>query len=79
VVLSACAQVQTDPVANVTSTTATLKAHVTGDNKPMTYWFQYGKSTSYGIETTHRNGGSGSSPQAVAESVTGLTPGSTYH
>jgi hypothetical protein len=77
--ISGCAQVTTDQATSVTASTATLKAHVKGDGKAFTYWFQYGKTTSYGSETTHRSGGASTAEQAVAESVTGLTSGSFYH
>jgi hypothetical protein len=45
---SGCAQVTTGQATSVTASTATLKAQVKGDGKAFTYWFQYGKSTSYG-------------------------------
>ena len=57
--MSGCAQVTTGPATNATGSTATLKATVKGDGKAFTYWFQYGKTTSYGSETTHRSGGYG--------------------
>jgi glucose/arabinose dehydrogenase len=74
-----CAQVTTGQPTNVTGSTATLKATAKGDGHAFTYWFQYGKTTSYGTETTHRSGGTTTTEQAVAENVTGLTSGSFYH
>src|SRR5687768_14512872 len=77
--LCGCTQVTTGGATNATGSSVTLKATVKGDGKPFTYWFQYGKSTSYGSETTHRSGGSGTAEQAVAENVSGLTSGTFYH
>ena len=77
--VSGCTKVTTGGATNATSSTATLKATVKGDGQPFTYWFQYGRSTSYGSETTHRSGGSSAAEQAVAENVSGLTSGTFYH
>jgi glucose/arabinose dehydrogenase len=77
--VSGCAAVTTDQPTNVTSTSATLKARVQGDGNAFTYWFEYGETTAYGTETTHRSGGTSTSEQAVAQSVNGLTSGHTYH
>ena len=77
--LSGCAQVTTGQATNVTASTATLKAEVKGDGKAFTYWFEYGRSPTYGNETTHRSGGTSTAQQTVAENVGGLTSGAFYH
>jgi glucose/arabinose dehydrogenase len=78
-VVTGCASAIPDPPTDVTDAAATLRAHVAAGGKPMTYWFEYGSSTSYGHTTTHRDGGSDTATQNVTERVTGLSPDTTYH
>jgi glucose/arabinose dehydrogenase/PKD repeat protein len=63
----------------VTDRAATLRAHGSAGGEPTSWWFKYGKTTSYGSETTHKSGGSGTNQQNVSARVTGLTPDTTYH
>jgi glucose/arabinose dehydrogenase len=74
-----CASGSTDPATDVTDRAATLHAHGSAGGDPTTYWFQYGTSTSYGTETTHRDAGSSTSQQNVSERITGMSPDTTYH
>jgi glucose/arabinose dehydrogenase len=78
-VATGCAGGATDPPTDVTDKAATLRAHGTAGGKQTTYWFQYGTSTSYGTQTTHRDGGSGTDTKNVSERVTGLSPDTLYH
>jgi glucose/arabinose dehydrogenase len=74
-----CASGVTDPPSDVSDRAATLRAHVTTEGKPTTYWFEYGTSTLYGTSTTHRDAGPGSGQRNVSERVTGLTADTLYH
>jgi hypothetical protein len=76
--LSACVSGATDPATDVTATTATLNAHGSAGGQPRTWWFEYGRTTSYGSRTP---GGSvpGNFSGSVAEEVTGLQPSTLYH
>jgi hypothetical protein len=79
--LGSCAWGVTQSADNVGATKATLNGLVaeTSDGTA-TYWFEYGPTTIYGSETTHRSvdlaaGGT----QAVSEDLSGLHPESKYH
>ncbi len=63
----------------MTDKAATLRAHGSAGGKPTNWWFDYGKTTSYGQSTTHRDGGSGTGQSNVSERVTGLDPDTLYH
>ena len=59
---------------------ATLRAHgKTGGDNPTKWWFEYGKTTSYGTKTPQRTAGTTTAQQNVSERVTGLSPDTTYH
>jgi hypothetical protein len=80
-VVAGCAGSYTTSAANVTDTSATVNGIVFDPyDATITYWFQYGKTTSYGSETTHRSLViSDRDNHPVSESLTGLTQGTTYH
>jgi hypothetical protein len=44
-----------------------------------TWHFDYGRTTSYGSSTAGAGVGSGSTPEQVATTIAGLSPGTTYH
>jgi streptogramin lyase len=58
---------------------ATLAAAVTPNSQSTTYYFDWGASSDYGSSTSSASAGSGSSAQNVTASISGLTPGNTYH
>lgn len=71
----------TDPATSITTTSATLNGTITPDSPvgtPVDWFFEWGLTTGYGDETP---GGSedGSSPIAEADTISGLSPGTTYH
>jgi hypothetical protein len=78
-VLAACPSGSTQEATEVTDTAATLNGSGNPKGVQTYYWFQYGKTTAYGSETPHRDGGSGTQTQNFSERVTGLSPGTTYH
>jgi hypothetical protein len=76
---SAAPQVVTGSATSVTTTSATLNGTVNPSSRATSWYFEYGKSTSYGTKTAAKDAGSGTSPVAAAAAVTGLTSGRTYH
>lgn len=73
------ASVSAVTTSNVTPTTATFTATVNPNGIATTVAFEYGTTTSYGLTTPDQAIGSGTTPKTVTASVTGLSPGTTYH
>ena len=72
--------VTTDPATSVGSSSATLQGTVNPNGSPLTAWFEWGTTTSYGNTTTISNyGGSGTSPIPFGWGISGLSPNTTYH
>jgi hypothetical protein len=71
--------VVTSAATNVTDTTAVLNGRVTPNGSGTTYVFSYGPTTAYGAATAAHSAGSGAKVVAVTRTITGLTPGTTYH
>jgi hypothetical protein len=69
----------TGPVTAVGPTTATAAGTVNPNGEATTWYVEYGTTTSYGRRTSSANAGSGTSNTGVSASLTGLTPGTTYH
>ena len=65
----------------VTTESAQLQGGVYPNAEDTTYWWQYGTTTAYGQEAQANNNdiGSGTDPVQVADTLTGLSPGTTYH
>jgi hypothetical protein len=66
--------VNTWPASDVTTTSVTLHGHAAGPIMPTPAWFQWGTTTNYGGLTPATNAN-----YEYSTSVTGLTPGTTYH
>jgi hypothetical protein len=66
---------------DLTSEGAGLIARINPQGFDTTYHFEYGTDTSYGVSVPVPDGdiGSGSTPVAVEQHVSGLVPGITYH
>jgi hypothetical protein len=81
VVLAGCAGSYTSPATNVGSTSATVKGLVFSTvDATVTYWFEYGPTTDYGDESTHRSIAiTDRDNHAVSEALSGLDSGTTYH
>lgn len=81
---AATAQV-TAPVAvtgaakDVGRNSATVTGTVDANGGATTYHFEYGTSTSYGLQTLERDAGSGDAPADVEALLEALTPETTYH
>lgn len=69
----------TGPVTAVGPTTATVTGTVNPNGQATTWYVDYGTSTSYGTKTSSVSAGSGTANTGVSASLTGLTPGTTYH
>jgi hypothetical protein len=63
----------------VGTTTATLTGSVDPDGHSTSWYFEYGTSTTYGARTSAKSAGSAHGAKSVSASVSGLTPGTTYH
>ena len=69
----------TQPATGVTTTTATLNGTVNPGNGVTKAYFQYGLTTSYGSVSATNTIGTNNSPVAVANLISSLSPGTTYH
>ncbi len=70
----------TDALSFVTSEKATLKGRVNPVGLKSEYYFEYGKTESYGSKTANVNTEeSGFKDQSVSQAVSGLSPSTDYH
>lgn len=69
----------TGVTTNVGTTTAELHGTVDPNGASTTYYFQWGKTTSYGSSSTPASAGSGTSPESVDTKADHLKLGTTYH
>ena len=69
----------TGVAAAVGPTSATLGGSLNPNGHSTSWYFEYGKSTSYGSRTSSRGAGSGTATLAVSAGIANLTPGATYH
>jgi hypothetical protein len=60
-------------------TTATLNATVFPNQDKTSYHFEYGTTTAYGARTPDAGPVNGNAGKAVAATITGLAPSTTYH
>ena len=63
----------------ITETGATLNGTVNPKGFETKYWFEYGKTTSYGTKTAEVSAGSGTSSVEESKAISGLAAGTTYH
>ncbi len=71
--------VLTGSATSVTATTATVAGTVDPSGAATSYVFEYGPTAAYGQQTAPQMLASGLVPVGVTGSLTGLTPGTTYH
>lgn len=71
--------VATGVASSVGPTSATLGGSLNPNGRSTSWYFEYGKTTSYGSRTSSRSAGSGTATLAVAAGLSNLTPGVTYH
>lgn len=65
--------------SGVTSSSATFNGTVNPEGKSAIYYFQYGTTTSYGLQTVPANAGAGTTAVTVDRNATGLAPTTAYH
>lgn len=71
--------VSTGKVSAVSFGSATLRGSVDPKGADTSYYFQYGLTKSYGLQTTILGAGAGTHTVSVAIGVTGLQPLTVYH
>ena len=76
---AAAPQVTTGAAGGIGAKTATLNGTVNPNGAATSYWFQYGTTTSYGLQTGTHGAGSGTSDRHVSAGLSGLVAGTTYH
>ena len=69
----------TGPARDVVPQSATLTGSVNPHGSPTSYFFQYGRSTSYGQHTDNISAGSGTSTIHVLAPIANLRPNTKYH
>jgi hypothetical protein len=69
----------TGAASSVTQTSATVAGTVDPQGTATTYRFEYGTSTSYGLQTADADAGSGTGAVDASAALTGLTSDTTYH
>jgi len=79
--LAAAPTAITGSVSSVNGSSATLNGTVNPNGAATTWQFDYGTTTGYGSKapSSAQSAGSGTANQAVSTTLTGLTPGATYH
>jgi hypothetical protein len=71
--------VTTGGATSVGQTTATLSAAVNPKGAATTLYFDYGKTTSYGLTATYGSVGLGTTEMTKSQTLTNLSCGSVYH
>lgn len=71
--------VDTADARPVGTTSATLRGNVTANGLSTSWWFEYGRTASYGSRTGSHSAGSGRSERGVSAGITRLKPSTTYH
>jgi hypothetical protein len=71
--------VSTSGAGSITSSSASLGGSLNPNGRSTTYYFQYGRTTSYGSTTESRTVRSGAGTATVAANLSHLTSGATYH
>ena len=65
--------------AGITDRSAKLNGSINPNGDAATYYFEYGKTISYGSTTTTTDAGSGTGSISVNATLSGLSTGATYH
>lgn len=69
----------TGPASNIGQSTATVSGTVNPNGQTTTYYFRYGTTTAYGLQTSPAGAGSATGPVAVHATFYGLSENTTYH
>ncbi len=71
--------VQTDAPVTVGSEEATLSGTIDPHGADMAYYFEYGLTPGYGMNTAQVSAGSGDGDVEADQTIAGLSPSTTYH
>ncbi len=71
--------VTTGSHSHVTDTSAVLHGTVNPNGSATTYYFQWGLTTAYGLQSTAHSAGQGTKAGSVSTTASGLIPGTIYH
>jgi hypothetical protein len=74
-----CTPGVTTPASDLGSTSATINGAVVPDGQDTTYGFEYGTSQTLGSSTPVADAGTGTVPQLVQGTLTGLAPSTKYY
>src|SRR4051812_4604900 len=77
--MAAAPSVSTGGAKNVSPDAATVSGTLNPNGQVTTWYFQYGRSKSYGARTTALDAGSGKKRVSVSSTLTGLLHKTTYH
>jgi phosphodiesterase/alkaline phosphatase D-like protein len=69
----------TGPVTSVGPTSATVSGSVNPNGAATSWYVEFGTTAGYGSKTAAVNAGSGTATTTISETLTGLTPGTSYH
>ena len=78
-IAAASPTVTTGSRSGVTDTSAVLHGTVNPNGSTTTYYFQWGLTAAYGLQSVEHSAGHGTKPVAVKTSADSLIPGTTYH
>src|SRR3989344_172666 len=70
---------QTSAASSIGRTSATINGQVLPNKAATTYWFEYGITPNLGAVTAFKSAGSGNGNIAAFETLTGLSPSTTYY
>ncbi len=76
---AAAPTVTTGSPSSVGQSSATVSGTVNPNGQSTSYFFKYGTTTTYGLQTTPAGAGNGTGTVAVHQTLDGLTPNTTYH
>ena len=71
--------VSTGGATKISPQSATLKGNVNAKGKATVYFFQYGTTAAYGLQTPETSAGARTTAIGVASDVIGLSAATTYH
>jgi hypothetical protein len=69
----------TESASGIQPLQATLNGTLNPERSQADYYFQYGKTTSYGSSTSEQSAGSGTSNEKESATISGLEANATYH
>lgn len=71
--------VTTGAPSRISRSSAGLSGVLNPEGQPTTYYFRYGTTTAYGLQSSPQSAGSGTGPVGVHADIYGLTADTTYH